>query len=53
MEKAPTMSSLSRMRERDLLLFVFNKEQQILRGVTLEHSEGLRCQVLFFISLLG
>jgi hypothetical protein len=25
------MSSRSRMRERDLLLFVFNKEQQMLR----------------------
>jgi hypothetical protein len=31
MKKAPTTSSRSRMRERDLLLFVFNKKQQMLR----------------------
>jgi len=31
MKKTPTMSSRSRMRERDLLLFVFNKKQQMVR----------------------
>jgi len=42
------MSSRSRMRERDLLLFVFNKKQQMLVvTATAQHD-----QAPFFFSLL-